>query len=314
MSSAANILLIHTDSNFNIIHINGFACELLGYESKEILGQAFTIILPKLQKNPSVTCEAMNNVANDRKHFVLMTKKKKAINCFGKIDILTDGRAYMEFRLVTHIDSPLVPNDYMKYINNQVSFHVNIYSNVCCLMFDMANSTQYWNRSSTIEVAYLFHKMYKVIDEIVTKDFFPCVHIHETCGDNFFVLVNMFGNCTQTCATLSLEAASKILININKLLETIDDSLYMRCGTSFGEISAGVIDGRSFRAFGSIIHMASRLESVCEKNHVAFDEKFLHKLENESSYHTKNGYDYVSIHELKGFGDTQMFSKRIIKI
>ena len=54
--------------------------------------------------------------------------------------------------------------------------------------------------------------------------------------------------------------------------------VYMRCGISNGNIIGSVIDGRSFRLFGSTINKAARLEAICEKNKFYFDKVFYNKL------------------------------------
>ena len=54
--------------------------------------------------------------------------------------------------------------------------------------------------------------------------------------------------------------------------------VYMRCGIAVGNIIGSVIDGRSFRLFGSTINKAARLEGICEKNNICFDKIFYNSL------------------------------------
>ncbi len=308
-----NNLYIHCNSYFKIDYINDFACKILEYRSEELIGKELTILMPKylanLHKELFKTtylncCVKMKKMEGKSKTFVLISKNNYCINCFGKIGINDDRTSYMELSIVEHVDSPLVPNEYMKFINNKASFHIKQYNNICCLMFDIANSTPFVNLSSSSEVALLFHNLYKEVDKIIMRYFFPFVNIHETCGDNFFLLVNINNDCTKNCASLSIECGLKIINELNTFLDELDYSLHIRCGVSFGNISAGVIDGRSFRAFGSVIHMASRLEGACPKNKIAIDDSILEKYKKESTlddignkFHIEN-----SQLDLKGFG------------
>jgi hypothetical protein len=79
-----------------------------------------------------------------------------------------------------------------------------------------------------------------------------------------------------------------------------------------GEISAGVIDGSSFRVFGNTVHKSSRLEGKSLENNIAFDESLFNKLTKEKN---KN-IDKVKIekHNLKGFGECNVYYLNVFSI
>lgn len=310
-----SIVHVHCDSNFRIQYVNKFCCKILQYEPDELIGEDINTIMPdnivalhkEAFKRRSLDNSTKLFFEDALKTFILITKNDTCLNFLGKTIINDDMTTEMHLSLVEHIDSPLVPNEYMRYINNKASFHIKQYNNVCCLLLDMANSTRYANTVSCAELALLFHNLYKRVENIVLKYYFPYVVIHETCGDNFFLLVNSDKNCTQKCTSISLDCAFRVVIELNSFLQDFDESLYMRCGVSYGEIAAGVIDGKSFRAFGRVIHMASRLESECDQDQVAVDISVMDKLKTENLNICTNHNLDISMRDLKGFGETEVY-------
>jgi class 3 adenylate cyclase len=330
MSTHVEMMCICTDKNYNISFANDQVCKALGYSNEELIGVLFTTLLPshlanvhyKFIKEHPPQCNfpkqrfinKMKTFVEENKFFVLLSKAQKVINCVGNISIDPEHmESCWTFEVVKHIDSPFVPKQYLQFINNEPTVHIENYENVCCLMFDLANSTPYVISHTPRQVALLFHNMYVIVHNILSKNFFPYIRLHETCGDNFFMLVNMFDNCLAECTSLSMECGLCIINETNKFLRQVDSSLYLRCGMTYGDISAGVIDGISFRAFGKTVHLASRIEGVCKKDHVAFDQRFMDKLESEQKHDSEELTQSCELlfNQLKGFpGVTAVYHLR----
>ena len=82
-----------------------------------------------------------------------------------------------------------------------------------------------------------------------------------------------------------------------------DKDCHIRCGVAIGDISAGVIDGKTFRIFGSAVHLASRLESICKKDEIVYSEEFYKKMENINCK--------KEIVNLKGFNEQNVYIMHI---
>uniref|UniRef100_A0A7S1LJ33 Guanylate cyclase domain-containing protein n=1 Tax=Alexandrium catenella TaxID=2925 RepID=A0A7S1LJ33_ALECA len=90
---------------------------------------------------------------------------------------------------------------------------------------------------------------------------------------------------------------------LDELLAAYSPEMHARAGITVGPVSAGVVDGRSFRVFGATVHLAQRLEGLCPRGRVACSLDFL------GAVHRHTGKRGLSVElreaEAKGFGQVR---------
>ena len=290
-------ITIHCDKNQIIKRIH--KSSILGFNDKELLGSHISVLIPKqLKQTHSTYVTNMKENLKDFKYYKNKLKRKNDnfnnivhINTkFGqnldfniKVDLNKDCSSKCTLTLVDtnlHIDTPQVPLDFMKYVNDRPSFHVKSYEDVICVMMDICNSTSFGLNRSSQDIASTYYNLIKLVYEMVTMFYHPFVIVHETVGDSIFLLLNIksitliHDNIHSFAINMSIELTKVI----NCFLSKQDDNMYIRCGISSGEVSGGVIDGKTFRVFGNCVNKASRLESTCNKNEIIIDNSILQHL------------------------------------
>lgn len=179
------------------------------------------------------------------------------------------------------------PNsNYLTFDRKSRSYDIITHNNVICIMMDVANSTQFVNEGEDyIKIAKMYKHIYKAAKDIINKNFYPYAYIHETCGDSLFILVNanFMRKNEESCATIVLELASKILMSINGWLKIKSNILYLRCGISMGRITSTNFQNNNVRVFGSVVNKSSRLESICKDKEIVIDDIVYNKLIDEKT-------------------------------
>mmetsp|Transcript_136107 Transcript_136107/g.422895 ORF Transcript_136107/g.422895 Transcript_136107/m.422895 type:complete len:147 (-) Transcript_136107:234-674(-) len=101
-------------------------------------------------------------------------------------------------------------------------------------------------------------------------------------------------------AAIGTHVAMRIQHRLDIMLASYSPEMYTRTGISIGPVTAGVVDGRTFRVFGSTVHLSQRLESLCPRSRVACSTDFLDVLRRQA-----DGDVHVDLleSEVKGVGD-----------
>lgn len=147
------------------------------------------------------------------------------------------------------------------------------YANVTCVLMDLSSSTEFVStHPDGCEMANMLANLYReALDEVIP--FYPYVYIHELTGDSVFLVVNgpwmVKHHEPAVSATIAVYVSLRIQRRVNA---SLPDGMHLRVGIAQGQVSAGVIDGRTFRIFGKPVHLAQRLESVCRKDCVCLCE------------------------------------------
>jgi PAS domain S-box-containing protein len=315
----ATACTLYCDSDFKITKTINLK-KIVGYSNEEIIGKSILMLMTpmvakihkmifdKLLQDPDIDLVQINKriqLSMDNVRIMnILTKTGEIIRCYLDVIIHENLSSITKLRIVDQISNPNCPAKYLKYINNVPEYHVDQYDNVVCIMMDLANSTEKTLSKLPEEISLLHHNIIKNITTTVEK-YNPYVYIHEICGDSVFILVNApFMHRHEQPFELAVNVSSEILNNLSSVLNKYD--MFMRCGISSGEISAGVIDGKFFRVFGSVVNKAARLETACEKDFIEFDEELFVRLPLVLQNNTLQQYKI-----LKGFGKMKTFSLSI---
>ncbi len=331
-----NKAIINCDDEQNIISCNQNTLILLNYSLNDLIGKHITILMSSLltlvhKKMFKMIKERDNNQIdklkpkirnhkNNLRHFYIYDSLQHPILCSVDVKINKDLTTTVILEKIEQYLSPLVPQKYLKFINSDSSFNIDEYNNVICIMMDIANSTEICNQLTPSGIALIYHNIYKIASIDISTLYYPYAYIHETCGDSLFIIVNAeyIKKFDILAATIALKIASEIQEKIDKYLESYTNfNLYLRCGISMGNIAGGVIDGKTFRVFGSTVHLANRLENKCEKSEFLIDTNMKKKIEKEINIHSNqylNECIKEDTKELKGFGLVQTFSVNRNKI
>lgn len=142
---------------------------------------------------------------------------------------------------------------------------------------DLCGSTEYIYNNTDESAAILMKTIFEISRKHIVE-MYPFVYIHELIGDCVFLIVDA-PYMVRNQSNVAIEISKKIQIDVDKVLHTnnCEQNMYLRVGIACGPVTAGIIDGRSFRLFGLTVHTAQRLESVCPQGKITFNEKFKDK-------------------------------------
>ena len=108
---------------------------------------------------------------------------------------------------------------------------------------------------------------------------------------------------------IAMHAAATTQMCLDSVLALYDPCMYARTGVSLGSVTAGVVDGRSFRVFGESVHLSQRLESVCPRGGIACAEEFLTLLGRQQDLTLGGLEEGMGLEraraDLKGFGELE---------
>mmetsp|Transcript_177633 Transcript_177633/g.432176 ORF Transcript_177633/g.432176 Transcript_177633/m.432176 type:complete len:131 (-) Transcript_177633:144-536(-) len=100
-------------------------------------------------------------------------------------------------------------------------------------------------------------------------------------------------------AAIGSRVAMQVQRQLDVMLAAYSPEMYTRVGVAVGPVTAGVVDGRTFRVFGSTVHLCQRLESMCPRGKVACSMDFVDTLVQQID---ENVTIEVQESEAKGFG------------
>ncbi len=319
-------VVIECDENQYIVSCNEYGYELLGYEREDLVGKHITILMSRLvdmihrkifemikSKNWEQIAKLSAKIRshkNNLRHFYVYDSQQNPILCSVDIHIMENLHTIVKLSKMEQYLSPLVPQKYLQYLDSQPTFHVDKYENVVCIMMDIANSTEICAEIDACEIANIYHNIYKIASTYVNTHYYPYAYIHETCGDSLFIVVNAeyIKKFDLLCATIALHISYELQEQIDRYLEKYEFyDLYIRCGVVLGDVCGGIIDGKTFRLFGSAVHMASRLESKCKRRMIMMNENLVNKV-----YQEMGEWNKITSEEmyLKGFGVSCVFQIR----
>jgi len=313
---------IKCDSDFNIVSSDANALMLLKYNEGDLWGNPVTSIMTPLvakihmkmfkflkQASASQIQQAAKGLKYDMancRDFVLLNSNKDPVVVGVSIELAADCTSTINLYSVSSTLLHTVPRGYEAFINQAPGMHVNDYSDVICIMIDISGSTEYATSVQPQDMATLMHDVYMAVNNIILREVFPYAYIHEICGDSLLLVVNagFMVRCSGKASMIALQAATQSQRHLNNMLKRYSENLHARVGVSVGDVTAGVIDGRSFRIFGRMVHLSQRLESICPKGGIACSLPFLAMLEEQQELAadmSSLGIKYSKAH-MKGFG------------
>jgi len=284
------------DQELVIKEVDEFIGTYLNYQTDELIGKSITMLmsptirdlhndLPKFKNMPQHCLDGLiQKLKYDMSkciEYAVYDKMKKPHFC--KININLDKQTFQSEVFITVINKKRqydynVPIEFQKYLHTEAEVHVEEYKHVICLMMDIAGSTQYAIENKGEAMAKLLHSMYNIVNNVITKHFFPLVYIHETVGDSILLIIDapFMPRYPSRSATIAVQCASLIQQKVDNYLKECADYLFLRVAITEGCVTAGVIDGRCFRVFGPVVHLAQRLEAMANKNEITMSESFVH--------------------------------------
>lgn len=314
--SLRNMLQIHDMTNDNKFIIKISKCdfkinlspkieEVFGYNNDNINIYIYNCI-------PSVLVSYINKNKNDYNRITqLRNIRKIPVQTISKVIVwienifidITINEYIIHFSISDEpLISPNVPIDFKYKLSYEPEFHTRNYNNCYIIMMDLYNSTEITKVKLPQEVCLFYHNLIKMLHKILNKKYYPFIQLIECVGDNFMLWSNpLYGfNCINKIF---------IILNFVKDFYTICDSIllqyntYIRCGISFGDCCGGIWDGKTFRISGSIINLASRLETACEKNSINLSQECINteELQMLENVDTKRTF-------LKGFGYKNIYT------
>ena len=308
-----NICIIKLNNNFMITDYIDHS-NILGYDKDYLINQYITILMNDVTKNQHL------HIFNKIKKMDINEIRKKIkltmdnirilqiknmydiyIPCLIDIELNIDYSSIIKIRHAPNNIHFNCPSKISQYLDGQNKLIMNNHKDIICINIDIANSTQFFTMKDTEQIMMFYYNLNYEIDKIISE-YYPYLHLHETCGDSYLLLINILKKHKDSI-NLSIEISKRIMTCMNSFLYDYNqDSLYGRCGIIKGELSTGTIDGKTFRIFGSIVHKVSRLQSNCEKNNICFDESIYHYINNTQQLKCKKINK-----NLKGFGNIDTY-------
>lgn len=295
--------ILYCDENQFIVRSEGTVQEIF---QEDVLGKHITEYMTPfiaafhkrmfvfLKRRPTFTMSNANR-------FVMLNCNKKPFMCDVHVD-MTESKSVVSIENVSHSLSihDTIPVSYQSFIGESPGrIHLEE-CDVTCVVMDLSNSTSFVVKHGGTKLAGVLGKLYKIVMQHVIQ-MYPFVYVHELLGDSVFLVVNapfMIKHPCGNSAELALDVSRKIQEAVDSLLQ--GTGMYLRVGIAHGPVSAGVIDGRSFRLFGPTVHLAQRLESVCPSGNITLNESIAEQLPHTYPLHRHT-------HSLKGFGNVDYF-------
>ncbi|CAE8698051.1 unnamed protein product, partial [Polarella glacialis] len=212
----------------------------------------------KLASPQEVQKHAKNLVADMARcrKFVVMDSSNEPIDCSVSALLDMDLSSTLILRQVAGKVLHTVPRGFEGFINARPALHTQDYEDVVCIMIDIAGSTRYAQLQPPHIMAELFHKVYMIVNSIVERTVFPFAYIHELVGDSVLIIVNAGFMCRSPAfsSAIVLSVATSSQCQLDEILSAYCSKMHARIGIAMGPICAGVVDGRTFRIFGSTVH------------------------------------------------------------
>jgi class 3 adenylate cyclase len=236
--------------------------------------------------------------------YVMYTTHGCPFMCRIEIDIQLDEQGYVN-GFIVHVNAntrcslssirDTIPTDYKCFIGSD-HYHVQEYDNVTCIMMDVCESTDFVRRKGGGHMAAMLQRIYEIANSCVIE-MYPFVYVHELIGDCVFVIAHapFMVKTTRISQHVAIRVACVIQTQVDTFLhqELGEPRMYLRVGIATGPVTAGVIDGRTFRLFGTTVHRAQRLESICERGCIATDYHFHCENAIPCTTDTLKGFDRV---------------------
>lgn len=296
-SSKKFVIALHCDNNFNICQADDGILELLKFTRGNLIGKSILELMSpavadvhqQIFKNlkhiaPESVCEVgkqllMSTMSRCRE-FVVLDSNKEAVVCSVSVVLRKDLSSKVILQNTEGKLLNTVPLGFGRYINDKPDCHVRDFEDVMCVMMDVAGSTRFSQSKPASVMAELFHQMYVIANSVVLQEAFPFAYIHEIVGDSLLLLVNagFMVRYPSRAAAIGSHVAMQIQRRLDVMLAAYSAEMYTRVGIAVGPVSAGVVDGRTFRIFGSTVHLSQRLESLCPRGKVACSMPFLDTL------------------------------------
>lgn len=298
------------DENFVITWCDEYACDVFMCGSKDFLvGNSildfmtplvanrhrciFNTIFPRKTSNIQKVGNGMSNASR----MVMYSSQKTPMMCSVGVHIQEHHvKISVQRKSSFPTLSDTIPDYYKKFINESPGKqHLEDCEDITCVIMDLSGSTEYVVKQGGRKMANILGKVYQIAANCVLE-LYPFVYVHELIGDSVFLVVNApfmvkyeHANATEIAYRVSKE----IQMKTDELLQ--HTGMFLRVGIASGPVTAGVVDGRTFRLFGPTVHLAQRLESTCPPSKIAMNR--VDTLVSQENI-TK------CIAELKGFGET----------
>lgn len=239
---------------------------------------------------------------SNAQRFVLLDIHKHPMMCDVLVNIQTDFSCTLCIQVVheqmTLFDT--IPRKYQRYLGrNKNDMMIDEYNAVTCVFMDLYGTYPFMKKHGNHEMACVYQKLYNITMKHIIE-LYPFVYVHELVGDTIFMVVNapfMITHPHGNSAQLAFDVAKEIQTNADTSILTPYD-MYLRVGIAVGPVTGGVIDGRTFRLFGSVVHLTQRLESICPKGRIVVNDEIAKNLRCEMT----QAHDV-----LKGFGEVTYY-------
>ncbi|CAJ1402086.1 unnamed protein product [Effrenium voratum] len=272
-------LQICCDSEMRIAEVQPELCSWLQYD--DMIGMSLFNLMPTVVANAQAAIirelKRSNECESKRSRAVLLDATGVARAC--RLTVRPHGGSFTV--VVEQVQGKLhIPRGFEQFIRQKPGLHLTDTQEAACIMTDLANTTSFAAQASPRQMAELLHKVYVTASSVVEQEALPYVYIHEVVGDSLLLLCNaeFMARFPGHTAAIGIYVASKVQKAVDDMLRSYGDDMYLRVGIALGPLTAGVVDGRSFRVFGSTIHLSQRLESNCPRGQIACCSGFASQL------------------------------------
>jgi len=288
---------LHCDSNFIICRASGHVFEILKYTPAELFGKSILELMSPAvadvhqqifrhlkHGSPDSVCvvgkQLLMSTMSRCREFVVLDADKEPVICSLSVILRKDLSSKVVMQAVKGKILNTVPHGFGKHINERPGMHVRDFDDVTCVRMDVAGSTRFSRSRPPSVMAELFHRMYVIANAVLLQEAFPFAYIHEIVGDSLLILVNasFMVRYPSRAATIGFHLATQVQRRLDVMLAAYSPQMYTRVGIAVGPVAAGVVDGQTFRVFGSTVYLSQRLESLCPRAKVACSVDFLDTL------------------------------------
>jgi class 3 adenylate cyclase len=285
--------------NFEITWCDQHACDVFMCQDfligKSILDFMTPLVASRHRGFSKSDIHKVNHGMSNASRVVMYSAQKTPMMCSVHVEILEDHlKLTVKKQSAFPTLADTIPDYYKKFINESPGKqHLEECPNITCVIMDLSGSTEFVVKHGGQKMGTILGQVYQIAANCVLE-LYPYVYVHELIGDSVFLVVNapfMVKYQHANALEISYRVSKDIQRQTDELLK--DTDMFLRVGIASGPVTAGVVDGRTFRLFGPTVHLAQRLESACPRSKIAMN-KVVSSQENITKCNA----------ELKGFGET----------
>lgn len=262
-------LLMTCDKDFQIVNVNYNVLSSLNYTKQEIIGNYIWSIMPfedRKHHTPiflsgkdnhkvipvSILQEKLEALNSKIRIARVIRKDKTFINAFINVKYSDSHKEYYIRMVPLDITmNPHIPYQMNKYLNNNSKCVIETQNDVLCMKIGFVDEQKSIKIATSGDILTHLQTIYFLLNKDVFAEFYDYMYVQIPENLGIYILFNLkFMRQYSKFASMAYNIAVKSIKIINNYFKLKDIKLRISCALSYGNLSYGVLNNRSFQSFG----------------------------------------------------------------